>query len=114
MAKDNIKQFSMTKGDTFAFQIEILDFDTHEVYTGDLTSAYFSVKKRLDSKNFTFQKSIGDGITKVKDGYYRVRVAPEDTADIISGLYVYDLQITIGDDVKTILKGTLNIEQDVT
>ena len=45
---------------------------------------------------------------------YRVRVAPIDTKTIEPGEYFYDMQIGINQDVYTILRGVLKVENDVT
>ena len=100
------QNISMVKGDTLSFGLEI------EGLT-DLDSAYFTCKKDLDESP-VFQKSIGNGITKLTDGQYIVRIAPEDTNDIEAGKYFYDLQISANSDVFTILRGVLDILQDVT
>jgi len=99
---------SMVRGDTLSFGMEFEDFDQ------DLETAFFTCKKNYDDDEPVFQKSIGNGITKVDDGRYVVRVAPEDTKDIEAGAYYYDLEIGANSDIFTILKGVLDIEPDVT
>lgn len=98
---------TMVRGDTLAFGIEIEGLDT------DLESAYFTAKDSYSAETPAFQKSLGDGITKVETGKYRVRVAPEDTRNVNPGQYYYDLQIGVNSDVYTIMKGTLDIENTV-
>lgn len=99
---------AMIRGDTFAFGVEIEGLDQ------DLDAAYFSCKKNVRDADYTFQKTLGDGITKVKTGTYRVRIAPADTKTIEPGAYKYDLQIGVNGDVHTVLKGELNITEDIT
>lgn len=106
------QNLKMVRGDTLSFGVEIGGI------TEDLDSAFFSVKKDIDSSDFIFQKSLSDGIWKEETGedsvLYGVRIAPEDTADVVPGNYYYDLQIGLNDDVFTVLLGVLTIEQDVT
>lgn len=102
------KSLIMVKGDTFAFGLEFEGLDQ------DLDSAYFSCKKNISDETYTFQKTLEDGIEKVETNKYRVRVAPEDTADVEAGKYYYDLQIGANDDVYTIIKGVLTIESEIT
>lgn len=104
---------TMTKGDTLSFGLELYDEDGNAL-TEDLTSAFFTCKQNYTDSANLFQKSIGDGITKAEDGKYIVRVAPDDTSGAEAGKYFYDFQISIGSDVFTVLKGVLEIEQDVT
>ena len=99
--------FSMVKGDTFALGFEI------EGAT-DLENAYLSCKANRNDDSYVFQKSLGDGIYKVSDGKYGVRVAPEDTENIDAGLYYYDLQIQINLDVFTVFIGQLEIVEGIT
>ena len=58
-------------------------------------------------------KSLGNGITKIETGKYRVDVSPEETEALTAGLYVYDLRMTIDTTVYTPLWGYLNIQDTV-
>lgn len=106
---DGNTNISMTRGDTLAFTIEIDGLGTLE-----LDSIYFSCKKDLDSEKYVFQKSLGDGITRISNNKYSIKLATEDTENLRLGGYFYDLQITLGDSVLTVLKGKLEITFDVT
>ena len=103
-----VENIRMVKGDTVSFGVEF------EGLTQDLETAFFSCKKDLDETGYIFQKSIGNGISKVGDGQYTVRIAPEDTDGLEVGEYFYDLQVSINSDVFTILRGVLFIEFEVT
>ena len=103
----NYSNISMVKGDTLAFGIEIEGVST-------LESAYFSCKKNKDDENYIFQKSIENGIYKVADGKYGIRVAPEDTKNVDAGIYYYDLQIQVNLDIYTVLIGQLEIVEEIT
>lgn len=102
------KNLNMIRGDTLAFTIEI------EKLEDDLNSCYFSCKKSIEDDEYTFQKSLGNGITKVETGKYKIRIAPEDTHNLEVGTYIYDLQIGIGADIYTIMTGPLVIEKEIT
>ena len=101
------QNITMTRGDTFAFGLEIADLDQ------DLETCYFTCKSSFDGE-IIFQKSLTDGISKVETGIYRVRVAPDDTKRLDAGQYYYDLQIGVNSDIFTILKGVLSLEHDTT
>ena len=107
-----IHNLSTIRGDTIQFGFEIVG------YEGDLTSAYFSVKKETTDEEYSFQKSLGDGIEKIDTGKWKVRVSPEDTEDLPTGTYYYDLQIGVPNgnvnNIYTILKGKFNVTYDVT
>ena len=99
-------QLEMVKGDTFSFVVHF------EGLTEDLASAYFTLKT-LD-KTQVLQKTLNSGITKLQTGYYKVRIAPADTANINPDRYKYDMQVGIGNDIYTILLGYFTIIEDVT
>lgn len=99
---------NMVRGDTMSFGVEI------EGIEQDLDTAFFSCKKSLSDTAYIFQKNLENGIYKVETGVYGVRVAPEDTQNLVAGKYYVDMQISLNSDVFTILKGVLNIEEDVT
>ena len=99
---------TMVKGDTLSFGMEFEGLDQ------DLSAAYFSCKMDYTDDEYAFQKALNDGITKVSTGKYRVRIAPADTADLDAGLYRYDLQISVNSDVFTLMRGVLDIQEEVT
>lgn len=103
------KNITMVRGDTLSFNVLVND------QNGDLIefdSAYFTCKKISTDDTNIFKKALGDGISRIDEGYV-VRVAPEDTENVEAGRYFYDLEIGIEDDIFTIIKGVLEIEQDV-
>lgn len=107
------KNIKNVRGDTYS-----IGFKTEGI-NQKLDNIYFTCRDNLtDESNVLFQKSLGDGITLTdqdEDIYsYNVRVAPEDTRDIQSGTYYYDLQININEDIFTIMRGKFIIEQDCT
>lgn len=107
------KYIRMTRGDTLSFGVQVYD-EEGAPFGQDLERAYFTCKSNRSDKRHLFQKSLSDGISKVGQGSYVVRVAPSDTAGAKHGKYFYDLEIGCNGDVFTILRGVLEIMQDVT
>lgn len=117
------KDIELTRGDTLVFDVTI-----SEIEDVTIESMYFSVKKKPSDDVYIFQKSIGNGITFIEhfvpdqndeeaasEYYkYRVRVAPEDTCEVVAGKYAYDLQIGLGGDIYTPLLGNFKLNWDVT
>jgi len=101
------QDWSMIRGDTLAFSVEI------EGLEEDLDTMTFTCRK-VNSENILFQKTLGNGCNKIETGKYRVRVAPEDTNSAQFGTYKIDLQIELNSDRYTILQGTLKIIEDMT
>ncbi len=120
MTRTNFKMedeyIKMVRGDTLAFGIEILIDENDEAvpFADELDSIYFTCKQNYTDQINAFQKSLDNGITKIDDGQYVVRVAPSDTKSMEAGKYFYDLQISVNGDVFTVLKGILELEHDVT
>lgn len=103
------KNITMVRGDTLSFNVEVTDADGEII---EVDSAYFTCKKISTDDSNVFKKALGAGISQDEDGL-TVRVAPEDTRNVSAGQYFYDMQIGVGEDIFTILKGVLEIEQDV-
>ena len=101
-------QINMVRGDTLAFGLDFENLDQN------LESAFFSVKVNATDDYYIFQKSLENGIYKVADNEYIVRIAPEDTAELDAGNYNFDLQISANGEVFTIMLGIIVLEQDVT
>ena len=101
------------KGDTFQSAVTV------ENLGQDLESSYFTCRDSLnDNSKILFEKSLNNGITLVEYDEendirkYAVRINPDDTKDLQSGTYFYDLQISVNSDIFTIMKGKFIIEQD--
>ncbi len=99
----------MVRGDTLAFNVEILDEDGQVVLVD--TAEMVCKKKPLDDEA-VFRKTLNNGIQQ-SDGLLTVRVAPSDTSEADAGRYFYDLRVGIDHDVYTLMIGILTIEQDV-
>lgn len=107
------KYIRMTRGDTLSFGIQVYD-ETGAPFGQDLEHACFTCKSNRSDNRFLFKKSLSDGVSKVGPGAYTVRVAPSDTAGAKQGKYFYDLEIGCNGDVFTVMRGVLEIMQDVT
>lgn len=101
------------KGDTFSSALTI------EELGQDLDSIYFTCRDTLnDNSSILFEKSLNNGITLVEYDKendirkYAIRINPDDTKEIQSGIYFYDLQISVNRDVFTIMKGRFILEQE--
>ena len=104
------KNITMVKGDTLCFGLELTD-EAGEPF--DITDALFVARKTYNATASAFEKTLGNGITKVDDGIYSVRVAPEDTADNDAGRYYYQFKVMKNSDVYTIMRGIIELEPEV-
>jgi thiosulfate reductase cytochrome b subunit len=71
------------------------------------------VKLRYEDEEMLITKGLGNGITKVETGKYRVDFTPAETKSLEPNFYVYDLRLSIGSTVFTPLYGYLNIMETV-
>ena len=101
---------SMIQGDTLSFGLKI--------FTDQLPDSVFFSCSLNNNGDYIFQKELDDGITfrEQTDKYvlYVVHVPPKDTKNIDPIDYLYDLQISINEDIYTILYGTLTIIPEIT
>lgn len=107
------KYIRMVRGDTLSFGIQVCD-EEGAPFGQDLERAYFTCKSNRSDNRFLFKKSLSDGVSKVGQGSYVVRVAPSDTANAKPGKYFYDFEIGCNGDVFTVMRGVIEIMQDVT
>ena len=108
------KNIDMVKGDTLAFNFQL------QGLVGEMPDAItFSCAEHYDATPL-FMKTLSDGISletydEVKDlATYSVRVAPSDTKNLDLTRYYYDLEVIIGDDVITLMRGRLTLVYEVT
>lgn len=102
-----LRIFNVKQGDEFSFTV------TFKNLQEDLTTFRMGVKKEYTDTSMIIEKSLGNGITKISTGKYRVDFTPSETAGLTPDFYVYDLRMTIGSTVFTPLYGYLNIQETV-
>ena len=80
---------SMTRGDTASLIVKMRDLEGNPVpfQPGDLV--YFTIKKSADVVEKVLQKQI----TEFVDGNAEIYILHEDTKDLATGDYVYDIQV---------------------
>lgn len=102
----------MIRGDTLSIQFEI-EADEPINYASEDFNVTFSVKQSATDNAYVFQKH-KSAVTEIAENTFVLRIAPEDTEELIPGYYYYDLQLNIGSDVYTIALGYLQIIRDIT
>lgn len=86
-----------------------------EVITEKPDKMFFTVKTGYYSKDYLFQKRLDtDIIYNEEDNYYYFTINSSDTDKLDYSDYVFDIEVITGDTVKTIAKGTLKVESEVT
>lgn len=102
-----LRIFNVKQGDEFSFTV------TFKNLQEDLTTFRMGVKKEYTDNSMLIEKSLGNGISKISTGKYRVDFTPSETGALTPDFYVYDLRMTIGSTVFTPLYGYLNIQETV-
>ena len=102
-----LRIFNVKQGDQFSFTV------TFKNLQEDLTTFTMGVKLKYEDTSMLVTKSLGNGITKISTGKYRVDFLPSETEALEPDFYVYDLRMTLGSVVFTPLYGYLNIQETV-
>lgn len=102
-----LRIFNVKQGDEFSFTV------TFKNLQEDLTTFVMGVKRDYTDSTMLIQKSLGNGISKIDTGKYRVDFLPSETALLSPNFYVYDLRLSIGTTIFTPLYGYLNIQETV-
>lgn len=103
------------KNNTYALLVTFKDIEE------DLRSAFFTVKENPEDTTPVLQKTLGAGIFKVddraykKEKKYKVQIQAEDTSNLEAEVqYLYDLQVTIDNVVKTVASGLFVVSPTIT
>ena len=102
-----LRIFNVKQGDEFSFTV------TFKNLQEELTTFVMGIKREYTDSTMLLQKSLGNGITKIDTGKYRVDFLPSETEALNPDFYVYDLRLSIGSTVFTPLYGYLNIQETV-
>lgn len=102
----------MIRGDTLTVQFEI-ESNTILDLADDNYKITFSLKQSATATEYVFQKD-KTAVTQISQNNFKIRIAPEDTVNLVPGFYFYDLQLEIYDDVFTIAIGKLYLKADIT
>lgn len=101
-----LKVFQVKRGATFSFIV------TFKNLNQDVASMTFGLKEDYD-KTMLIEKTLGNGITKIDTGKYKVDFSYTDIIGIEAGMYVYDLRYTIGDTPAIPLSGYVIVNDSV-
>ena len=101
-----LRIFTIKQGDQFSFTV------TFKNLQEDLTTFNMGVKLNYED-DMLITKGLGNGVTKIATGKYRIDFTPAETKSLEPNFYVYDLRLSIGSTVFTPLYGYLNIMETV-
>jgi hypothetical protein len=101
-----LKVFQVKRAATFSFIIKLKNLDQ------DVASMTFGLKEDYGLP-MLLEKNIGDGITKIATGKYKVDFSYTDILDLEAGMYIYDLRYTVGDTPSIPLSGYIIVNDSV-
>lgn len=101
------KNFIIKKGDEFSFTV------TFKNLTKEPSIILFGLKHFINQEEYDYYLSIGNGIEKISDYEYSVRLSGDDTDKLSYDNYCYDLRFKVNETVKTPLGGKLLINETV-
>ena len=107
---------NITRGDYKGFKFIRKDIND-KVITDKPDEMYITIKRSFyEPSEKLIQKRLSTSEIKYDEetNYYSFELLPEDTNNLKYGDYYFDIEIKNGDKVKTIKKGTLKIEYEVT
>lgn len=103
------RTISLTRGDTARITVTVTNEITGEEYViGPGDTLKFSVKKTVSDPDYTFQI--------VSEESSMIHIQPEDTRELESGKYLYDIELTttLGDVYTVVPISTLEIVDGIT
>ncbi len=107
--------FEFPRGDTFSFVFQLLDKNKNVLHLTPGDKLYVTFRKAPNSKTPVLQKTLGNGITPVDNGYFRVLLNSSDTANLQYGDYGYDIELKTNEGiVKTLTIGTMTLTEEYT
>lgn len=110
--RSDIMNIDAIRGDTLTIYFEI-ESDQVLALSDDNFKITFSLKQSATASGYVFQKD-KTAVTELGENKFKIRIAPEDTTNLVPGFYFYDIQLDIYDDVFTIALGKLHLEIDIT
>ena len=108
----NNLEWTFFRGDTCEKLIKITGWNK------EIDQMYFTMKKEDKDKSVVLQKTLGNGITKTDDSEtesYLLVIDATDTDGLLTDYaYLFDIEIVSGTAKRTIVKGTITLDTDIT
>lgn len=101
-----LKVFQVKRGSTFSFIVNFKNLNQ------DVSSMTLGLKEDYDFP-MLIEKTLGDGITKIETGKYKIDFSYTDILGLEAGMYIYDLRYTVGDTPSIPLSGYILVNESV-
>ena len=100
---------TLTRGDSYSLAVRWTDAEDEPI---DIDSARLQGRRSLTSSTTLLSLTDADDALDAGDNEVQIALGPELTADLVSGYY--DLEVTRGYVVRTLISGRFIVERDVT
>lgn len=98
------QDITVIRGTTNEFDIKIVDDSGNSYELTDGETLRFGVKRNSSCNTYEIVKNLTSADQDSESGTYRVKITPEDTADLNCGTYCYDAGVQSGDDYFNIIE----------
>lgn len=107
-------EIRMARGDLVTKSFRLIG-PQNSTYTIEPDEIYFTVKLNSRDHDYKFQKRLSDGgIDLVETGRYIITIDPEDTDNLLFGVYEFDIEVVKTGSIKKTFCGKLVLEKEVT
>jgi hypothetical protein len=107
-------QFSIVRGDTFYYNLQVQDQDLNGIDLSEYTSAKMQVRENEYSNPVLTLSSSGNTIDISNLVAGQIILNAQTSSIINANHYYYDLQLSNNTKVETVMKGKFIVIQDVT
>lgn len=103
--------FDLDQGTTWSVACQYKDANCNPV---NITGATFSGKARLASHAGAVTATFTIAITSGANGEFTVSLTAVNTAAMVAGLHVYDVEMVLGGTTYRMFEGTINVRAEAT
>lgn len=97
------KNYVVKKGDEFTFNVSFNNLSTPP------DDILFGLKEDYENENYDFLTTLSNGIIKISDYKYTIRIPASKTKELPFENYNFDLRYRIGETIKTPFYGRLTL-----
>jgi hypothetical protein len=105
------RNISIYRGDTYVHEIRIRDSANAVI---NISGRVYSAQIRRSSSSSNTVVSFTSTITDASNGVLQISLTTNQTANLRSGMYKYDLQEINGSNVLTLMTGNVTVTGDIT
>lgn len=106
-----LRNISIYKGDTYTHEVSIKDSSNTAI---DISGRTYLAQVRRTASSTDVVLTFTSTVTDAEGGVLQLSLTSDQTSNLQSGNYTYDLQETNGSNVLTLMYGSITVTGDVT